>query len=212
NLKEINEALDGAKPGEERAAQASYPADYPDKSLAGRTVTYRFTIRDVKERILPEVTEEFASDLGFESLDGLRQAVNDEILADRRRLTENGLKNQLFDYLVREHDFEPPGSWVAASLERLQHQYELPDDEETRRRLGPLAGRWAKFDCLVTRIAAKENVEVTDEEIAGQARRLAAELKKPEEEVAPLLDNPAYRNRALREKVLALLLDKAEIG
>lgn len=212
NLKEINEALEAAAPGQERTALVRYPDDYPEKNMAGRTITYRFAVHAVKERILPEVNEELATDLGFDNLDALRQAINDEILADRARLQENGLKNQIFEYLIREHEFEPPPSWVAASTERLLRQYELPDDATAREKLSPIARKWAKFDCLVTLIAGREQLSVTDEEIAAHVEKLAAGLKKTPEEVAPLLDNPSYRNQALRDKVMAFLLDKAQVN
>ena len=54
---------------------------------------------------MPEVNEEFATDLGFESMDKLRIEINESILADRKRLVQNGLKNQAFDFLTGEHQF-----------------------------------------------------------------------------------------------------------
>jgi trigger factor len=180
--------------------------------MAGKSITYRFGLRDVKERTLPEVNEELAQDLGHDGPDALRQSINDEILADRARLQESDLKNQVFEILVREHEFDPPESWVGASLERLQRQFGLQDEPQSRERLLPVARKWAKFDCLVTLIAGREQLSVTDQEIAEQVGRLAEELKKTPDEVAPLLDNPAYRNQALRDKVMKFLLDKAEIS
>ena len=210
NSPEVNAALIGVHPGEERTADTVLPADHTDKELAGKTMTYRFVVRDVKERILPEVTEELALDLGFESLDKLRIEINEEILADRARLVENGLKNQIFDYLTGEHNFEPPETWVRAAMERLQRQYDLPDDEETRAKLAPLATKWAKFDCIVARIADRENVSISDEEVAEQVKLLAEGTKRTPEEVAEMVDSPAWRNHLLRDKVIQLVLDNAE--
>ncbi|MEO0078828.1 MAG: trigger factor, partial [candidate division WOR-3 bacterium] len=76
NAAEVNTALLGVRPGEERVAEVPLPADHTDPNLAGKTMVYRFTVRDVKERILPELTEEFARDLGYESLDKLRIEIN----------------------------------------------------------------------------------------------------------------------------------------
>ncbi len=208
---EVNRALTGAKAGDERSADVSYPSDYSDKNLAGKTVTYRFRVRDVKERHLPDVSEELAHDLGFESLDALRIDINEEILADRERLSENGLKNQIFEYLTSEHQFEPPETWVKAALERLTRQYDLPDDSETRQRLLPVATKWAKFDCVVARIADKENISISDEEINSAIQALAEQSKTTVEEIARLIDNPVYRNQLLREKVLRFIRDRARI-
>ncbi len=212
NAAEVNAALIGARPGDERVAEVPVPAGGGDPALAGKTMVHRFTVRDVKERILPELTEEFAQDLGYESLDQLRVEINEGILADRARLTENGLKNQVFDYLVSAHNFEPPETWVRAALERLLRQYELPDDEPTRARLRPVAERWAKFDCLVSVIAEKEGLRVAEQELAQEIEHLAEGLKKPVEEIRGLLDSPAYRNQLLREKVLRFVLDNSQIS
>ena len=212
NSAEINDALIGAGPGEERTATTTFPADHADKNLAGKTLTYKFVVRDVKERILPEVNEEFATDLGFESLDKLRIEINEAILADRHRLTQNGLKNQAFDFLTAEHQFEPPESWVESSLERLRTQYNLPEDNATRDKLMPVAQKWAKFDCVVARIATKENITVSEEELKEQARELAQESKRPVEDVESMLDTAVYKNQLLREKVLRLIVDKANVS
>jgi trigger factor len=208
---EVNAAILGAKPGDERSATVSFPPDYPGREFAGKTITYRFVVRDVKEKQLPEVTEEFAQDLGYESLDALRVDTNEQILGDRKRLTENGLKNQVFDLLTASHDFEPPDSWVQASLARLVRQYELPDDKETREKLLPIATKWARFDCLVARISDKENISISDDEIGAAVESLAESTKSPVEEVARLIDNPMYRNQLLREKVIRFIRDKAKI-
>ncbi|MBM3331346.1 trigger factor [candidate division WOR-3 bacterium] len=212
NSAEVNAALIGARPGDERTAETKFPADHSDKELAGRTLTYKFTVRDVKERILPEVTEELARDLGYDSMDQLRIEINESILADRKRLEQNGLKNQAFDFLTAEHQFEPPESWVESSLERLRTQYNLPEDDATREKLMPVAQKWAKFDCIVARIADKEGVTVTDEELKQQAQDVAEESKRPIEEVESMLGSAVYKNQLLREKVLRLVVDKASVS
>lgn len=212
NSAEVNTALIGTRPGEERSAETTFPADHSDSKLAGKTLTYKFTVRDVKERILPEVSEEFATDLGFESMDRLRIEINESILADRKRLEQNGLKNQAFDFLTAEHQFDPPESWVESSLDRLRTQYNLPEDDATREKLMPVAQKWAKFDCIVAKIAEKEGISVTDEELKQQAQEVAEESKRPIEEVEPMLGSAVYKNQLLREKVLRLIVDKASVS
>jgi trigger factor len=211
NLPEINQALAGAKTGDQKTAEIEVPPDHPDKEVAGKKRCYRFDVREVKEKLLPEVDEEFATDLGYENLDDLRKDINDQLLSERERLTENGLKNQVFDYLVNEHDFAPPDSWVKFNLERLRREYEIPDDEETNDKLTTAATRRAKFDVIAARIARDQNIEVSEEEIRTQVEELARSTQKPVEDVAPLLDNPAYRSHLLREKVLKHILSNADI-
>ncbi len=211
NYEAVNAALKEARPGTEVSPEVEIPADHGDKSLAGRKVTYHFTVKEVKEKLLPDIDEEFAQDLGFDDMDALRRDINDQIAADRARLVENGLKNQVFDRLVGSHDFEPPDAWVQASFQRLRTEYRLPDDEETRKKLMAIAGKWARFDVIVSRIARDEKISVSEEEVRQQIEELARSSGRKADEIAPLLDNPSYRSQLLREKVIALVLKHAEI-
>jgi FKBP-type peptidyl-prolyl cis-trans isomerase (trigger factor) len=76
----------------------------------------------------------------------------------------------------------------------------------------PVAQKWAKFDCIVARIAEKEAITVTDEELKQQAQEVAEESKRPVEEVESMLDSAVYKNQLLREKVLRLIVDKANVS
>ncbi len=208
----VNKALVGVKADDDLTVEVEMPADHPEKALAGKAGTYRFVVREVKEKLLPEVDEEFAQDLGFDDLDALRKEINEQIMSDRVRLVENGLKNQIFDYLTREHDFEPPDTWVRVNFERMREEYRLPADEDTTKRLTPIAVRWAKFDIIAARIADNESIEVTEDEVQRQIEELVRGTGRSVEEVAPLLDNPSSRSRMLRDKVLKFILKNAEIS
>ncbi len=211
NHPEVNKALLGVNPGDERNATITFPADHEDKTLAGRTITYQFTVRAIREKHLPEITEEFATDLGFENLDALRQAINNEILAEREEQIEDELKRQIIDQLVAAHNFEPPQSWVEEHITRVRQQLNLPDTPEIREKILPVAVRSAKFDCIVMRIAAKENIEVGEDDIKQQVDELARSTGRNPDEIAPLVDTASYRFYALQRKVLRLILDQANI-
>ena len=212
NYAAVNRALTGVKAGDQVSVEVELPDDHPDKELAGRRVTYTFSVREVKEKTVPEVTEEFAQDLGYDNLDALRREINDSIIADRARLTRNGLKNQIFELLTAEHNFAPPESWVEANVARMLNEYGLPDTEDTRKRLRDAATKWAKFDGIVARNAGERQLQVKQEEVEGQIAAMAEGTGKSTEEVAPLLDNPSFRSQLLREKVLGHILEKAQIS
>ncbi len=212
NHPEVNKALSGVKPGDERQVDIAFPADYQDKELAGRTITYRFSVRGVKEKILPEITEEFAQDLGFETLDALRQTLNQEILAEREEQINEELRHQVVDQLVTQHEFEPPRSWVEDHLARMRQQLNLPDTPEVREKLLPVATRSARFDCIVLKIAERENIAVDEEEIQSQIEELAQNSGHPAEEIAPLVNTASYRFYALQKKVLQFIIERANIN
>ena len=211
NFKEVNEGLVGVSAGEERAVEIDFPAEHPEKALAGRKITFRFAVREVKEKNVPPVDEDLALALGYDSLDDLRRDLNDVILADRARLVENDQKNQLFEQLINAHVFEPPESWVKVNLDRLRREYELPEDEETTKKLTEAASRRARFDIIAVGIARNESIEVTDEEVTDQVKAFAERMKRPVEDIATLLDNPAFRSQLLRDKVMDFLLEHAQV-
>ncbi|MGQ9707938.1 MAG: trigger factor [bacterium] len=211
NHHDINAALLNVNPGDERSVVITFPADHPDKNLAGRTINYRFTVRGVKEKILPEVNEEFAQDLGFEDLDALRQAINEEILANRDEQIQENLRQQVIEQLTTTYNFEPPRSWVESHITRLIKKFNLTDSAETRETLLPIATKSARFDCIVLRIAQEENISVTDEEIEKQVQELVNNTGHKPEEITPLIDNSSYRLLMLQKKVLQLIIDRADV-
>ena len=211
NFPEVNEELAGVKAGEERAIEVEFPADHPEKTLAGRKITFRFTVREVKEKTVPEVDEDLALDLGYDDLDALRKDINDRILNDREQLVENDLKNQIFDRLLKQHEFEPPDSWVKANLDRLRREYELPEDAGTTEKLRQVAARRARFDMIAVAIADAEQIRIDADEIQRQVAAFAKQAGKPVDEIAPLIDNPAFRDRMLRDKVMDFILAQAEV-
>jgi trigger factor len=211
NHPDINRALINVRAGDERQVDINFPPDHPDKTLAGRTINYRFTVRGVRERILPEICEEFAQDLGFESLDALRQTINEEILAERDEQIQEDLRQQVIDQLTAAYNFDPPQSWVESHINRLIKEFHLSDSAEIRERLRPTAIKSAKFDCIVLRIAQEEKIVVADEEIENQVQELVRDTGRKPEEISPLVDNPSFRLLILQKKVLRLIIDQAEI-
>ncbi|MEO0070860.1 MAG: trigger factor [candidate division WOR-3 bacterium] len=211
NLRKVQEALLNVSAGEERKVEITFPSDHPDKAIAGRTITYHFFIKGVKERVLPEINEDFAKDLGFESLDALRQAINNEILAERDEKTEEDLKSQIVDQLTSQYEFEPPRTWVEAQISRFLKEFNLPDTPEVKEKIQPIAVKFARLECIALRIAEKEGITITDEEIQTKVQELVEQTGHRPEEIASIIDSDSYRYLALKEKVINFILSKANI-
>ncbi len=83
----FEEALVGASAGEERTVELTFPGDYPAEQLAGRDATFAVTVKEVKLKQLPEVDEDLAIDVGFDSVDELREDIRARLLeADESRV------------------------------------------------------------------------------------------------------------------------------
>lgn len=211
NLKEFNEGLIGVKSGETKEITVTFPQDHSDESLAGRTLTYKFTIRDIKQKNLPELNDNFAHDLGFKDLDELRQKLNEEILTDRARIIEADLLNQIYHYLIQEHNFEPPASLVNDSYKSILREHNLEDSKEIKEKVMPIAKNRAKFNIIITRIARQENIEPTEEEIESKLAEYAIRLNAKPEELKELKENSLFLFELIKEKTMDWLLKNAKI-
>ena len=211
NLKELNEGLLGVKAGDSKEITITFQADNPDKALAGKTRTYKFTIRDIKQKNLPELNDGFAQDLGFKDLAEMRQQLNEEILSDRDKLVESDLFNQIYNYLIAEHNFEPPASLVNDSYNSILREHKLQDSKETKEKLTPIAKNQAKFSIIISRIAKQENIEPTHEEIDAKIQEYASQLKTEPDKLEHLHDNAVFLYELIKEKTMDWLLKNAKI-
>ncbi|MBS4015196.1 MAG: trigger factor [Candidatus Latescibacteria bacterium] len=211
NMPEVNQVLVGAKSGDEKSATIIFKSDYPEPSLANRTLTYKFLVRDVKERNLPQIDDTFASDLGFKDLNELRNQINEEIIQDRAKIIDEDLKNQIYRYLTKEHAFEPPNVFVEQSYHEMLSEFNINDSEEAKQKLISHAQERAKFDIIVNRIAEKESIMPTPEQINQELQKFIAAGVKPEQ-VEPLRTNPNFIGRIVKNMVIDWLLQKAEIS
>lgn len=211
NLKELNEGLLGVKAGDAREITITFQADNPDKLLAGKTRTYKFTVRDIKQKNLPELNDGFAQDLGFKDLAELRQQLNEEILSDRDKLVESDLFNQIYNYLIAEHSFEPPASLVNDSYESILKEHKLQDSKETKEKLTPIAKNQAKFSIIISRIAKQENIEPTHEEIDAKIQEYASQLKTEPDKLEHLHDNAVFLYELIKEKTMDWIYKNAKI-
>jgi trigger factor len=212
NFAELNRQLAGLNPGDEKDVSVRLPDDYADKELAGKTLVYHFGVRAVKEKHLPELDDEFAKNLGFENLDGLRVWLNDEITADREKDIESDLLNQIHNWLIDQHQFAVPPSFVEEVYQQLLAQIQAPETPEMKERVMPIAEKKARFQVVIARIAEKENIEVTDEERDKVLDDYLAHTKTPPAEIEKLRERESFRYRLLEEKVMRFLLGKAAVA
>src|SRR5208337_3057125 len=97
-------ALRGAKPGQELKVEVIYPADYAEAKLASKTVAYNVEVKGIKKRILPELDDDFAKEIGaYESYADLEARVREHLAARKQRSVESETKDRLFAALVERY-------------------------------------------------------------------------------------------------------------
>jgi len=223
----LDEVILGVEAGVEVRKPRSYPADYVEKEVAGKSVEWRATVKEIYAHVIPELDAEFAKDEGFDDLEALRAKAR-EVLEGRARNEANGRARQgLLDLIIERNPVELPESLVAREIRNVEHELasnfeaagmshedahararENADDIKTR------AEKRSRSALIVDAIADQENIDVTDDEVAerigqmvtyaGRARDQMAEHYRSEENRA------ALKQVMRREKTLDLLLTRAQ--
>ena len=220
-------ALRGAKPGQTLNVSAAYPAEYPEKKLAGKTVDYTIDVKGIKKRNLPALDDEFAKEVGgFDSLADLENRVRETLANRKRRSVEGETKDRLFAALMERFPFPVPESLVQeqidARLERgLRALAAQGMDTEQMRKLdfGRLraaqrdsAVAEVKSSLLLARIAQEENVDVSDDEVDREIHLAALQTREPVDTLKGRLTQDGgiarIREQLKREKTAQLLYER----
>jgi len=221
---EFTENLRGANAGEEREFEVRYPEDVNDKRLAGKTFVYTVKIQAIKEKNLPELTDDFAKELGeFSNLDQVRKQIRENMEAERKHTAEREAKDKLIAELVKRNDFEVPESLIDRQIDvRLERglralaaqgmkMEDMKKMDLPRLRVGQRdqAVQDVKSSLLLERIAELEKIEVGDEELNHELAAVAQQTKQTPEAVRARLTQDGgldrIRNRIRSEKTLDFL-------
>ena len=219
--------LRGARPGQELKAEVTYPAEYPDAKLAGKTVAYDVTVKAIKKRIAPELNDDFAREIGdYQNLAELENRVREHMANRKRRSVEAETKDRLFAALTERFQFPVPESLVQdqidARLERgLRALAAQGMDTEQMRKLDFSRLRTAQRDgaiaevkayIIMDRIAEAEGVAVTDEEVDREVHLAALQSREPVEALRQRLTEDGglarIREQMKREKIASLLYER----
>jgi trigger factor len=223
----FSDVLRGAKVDQELKAEVIYPADYAEPKLAGKTVSYQVTVKAIKKRIVPELTDEFAQELGhYENLADLEARVRDHIASRKKHSVESETKDRLFAKFGETFTFAVPEVLVQqqidARLERglraLAAQGMSADQmrklDFARLRAAQHDGAVAevKTNLLLDRIATEENISVSDEELDRELQLAALQSREPVEALRSRLTQDGglarIREQIRREKTATALYER----
>ena len=110
---EIEEALVGKNIGDAAEATVTMPAQHPHPKLAGKSAVFALTLKDLKERVLPEADDEFAKDVcDFETPEALKKDISGTLEKAPKEESDNKLPEQLEIELITDNPAPPPHSWV----------------------------------------------------------------------------------------------------
>jgi trigger factor len=216
----FEEQLAGAAAGEDRTVALTFPADYPVEALAGRPAEFAVSVREVKEKRLPELDDEFALEAGgYDSLDELRGEIEERLREGDERAIEVEYRQAAVDAVVDLSQVEVPHELVHAKAHEMWHRtaqrlsaqgvdprryLELSGktEEELVTEAEPDAEQALRREAVLAAIVADEGIEVGDEEVE-QALREAAGPDAGEKQVKRVLKRARSQgaDEALREDI-----------
>ncbi len=228
-IPEFTENLRGAKAGETKTFDVKYADDFSDKRLAGKSMTYEVSVKGIKTKSVPELTDDFAKELGAElnTVDELRNRLRENMKAEKEHEAAHQGKDKLIEELVNRNDFPVPEAMlneqIDIRLERglraLAAQGMRTEDMKrmdfTRLRTGQreAALREVKASLILEQIADQEKIEVGDEEFDHEVEALATQSKQTVEQVRARLTQDGgldrIRHRLRNEKTLDSLYSRS---
>jgi trigger factor len=191
----FEDGLKGAKAGEAHVVNATFPADYPVATLAGKAASFDVKVTEVAAPKRPEVNDDFAKTLGAENLEQLRSLVSAQIAREYAAVARQRLKRELLDEIEKGHTFQLPASLVDGEFENIWKQVtdnlaqsgktfesEGKTEEAAREEYRRVAERRVRLGLVVGEIVDKSQIQVTQEELrralVEQARRFPGQERR----------------------------------
>jgi trigger factor len=202
----------GMVPAEERSFEVAYPKDHPNKRIAGKDIVYSLKLRELKERKLPALDDEFAKSLGAaEGLEALRGRVREELVAARERAGQNEAASEVLKAIADRVQLELPESVVEqeslAVLRRALSSYrDRRISQEVLEGLKAEARRQAedhlRNHLILEKIAQKEGFGVSEEEVRAEIASLAKANNVSEKVLAEMVRRDEHRHEEMVENLL----------
>jgi len=227
---ELTDELRGMRPGEERSFGVKYPQDHPTASLAGNRIVYQVKLKEIKEKHLPALDDDFARTVGStESLDRFREHVRDDLLKVATLRERDEARRHALDQILEANGaVEVPQTLVEDQIEGeieqavrsmvsqgIDPRNAAVDWDEIRKENAEPARRFVRGMLLLDAIADQEKLETTPEDLTAAFEREAVRRKQSAEVVRARLEKDggveSLKRQILREKVLDFLLSPANI-
>jgi trigger factor len=225
---EFEEKLVGMNKDEEGTQEVDFPEEHPNPILKGKKVEFRIAVKDIKERVLADLDDEFAKDAGeeFKTLDELKASINERLTKQREERAEGVITDRVMKKLLEAHEFEVPKRLVAFEIDQMIKQTEQQFEqsgmsleaaglskEKLAEQNAEMAGQRVRGDFILKKIAEVEEIKVEEEDMERGLKRIGDMYNMSVAKVKEYFQNRddllPLMNELLNEKILAFLREKA---
>lgn len=195
-MPEFENIIYGMKVNEEREIEITFPDDYPDKDIAQKTILFKVMLKEIREKRLPEVNDEFAKDVGFENIEDLKNGLRKEIEKEKERVKNQTIIQKIHQFLIQGIDIPVPKRLLERRLEMMVDEAKsrfktdnlTPDEignleQNLRREFEGRAEERIKVEIVLSKIAEKEGIKVEDSEVLERIKKIAEETKRSYQDI-----------------------------
>jgi len=224
----IDEHVVGLKLDEEKRFAVTYADDFKDEDLAGKEAEFLVKVTALKERELPELTDEFAVTLGLKDVSEIRERMRHAITEGRTREAIEAVRTDLVEAAVEGATFEVPSKTMHDRAHQRMHNAEAELEQrgatleeylqntgkthdEFSDELHAEADKELKQELVLDEIARREEIKATDREIEMHYRQMAYYTGQPIEDLVKVLDYDTARGSVLQRKAVDWLVENADI-
>ena len=223
----FEDALIGAAAGEERDVNVTFPTDYTPE-LAGKEATFKCKVHEVKETIKPELDDEFAKDVSeFDTLAALKKSIKADLAAKRQEAVDREFENEAVVLAGKNMTCNIPACMIDEQVDKqleqfayqLQSQGMKMDDylkmiggdvKGMRDSMRPMAEQTVRSNILLSEIVHQENLDVTEEEVEEELKKMAEQYKMELDKIREMVDVEAVKSDLKGRKAVKLIVDNAK--
>ena len=224
-LKGFKDGLVKAKKGETKDIEIEYPKDYLNKELAGKKVVFKTTIEEEKQ--LPELNDDFAKDMGLESLEDLKKKIRESLESEETRRQNSEVEKQIIEHLLDKNKFEVPQSIVLQQKQYLvkrmsdymksqgaNDEFIAKQAETADKKYEEEAEKNVRLSYILNAICNDEKIEVEDKELEDEKKKMLDSNPTRKDDVENYFkENKANIAASLKEeKIFKFLVDNAKIS
>ena len=229
---EFNDKLVGCSAGDEREIKILVPKDIEDKKIAGKEITYKVKVIEVKEKELPELDEDFVKTIGnYKTLDDFKKDIKDKLEKQVEMINKNNYERKLLGKVVDVCEVKIPKVLIERELEYMMKSLEddlkakdlslqdyytsiKTDEEKVKKEYEIVAEKRIKQELVLDKISQAEKIQVTEKEVKDKIKTIAKEMKQdPLKVEATFKKNnnlDGLEESIKREKIIDFLSKKIE--
>ncbi|MER2028154.1 MAG: trigger factor [Solibacillus sp.] len=228
----FEEQLVGAKTGETKDVVVTFPEEYHAAELAGKEAKFVVTVKEVKTKVLPDLTDEFAKEIDpeVETVEALRTKLKETTLANKEADVEASLRDELVEKAAANAEVEIPQGMINTEVDRmvqefgqrlqmqgmnldLYYQFSGQNEEALRTQMAEEAVNRVRVSLVLEAIGQAENIEVSEEDIDTEVEKMAAQFGMSNDQILTALGGTQVLENDIRtQKTVEFLVENAKIS